>query len=752
MQNSRIGDQQSAHAHRKLTAHRAIAAAMTMVAIVGGSTAQSAWADAPSASNDSNELQEIVVTAGRREEVLSHVGEGITAVSGVELEARSASSLQDFVSQVPGLNVQSLGTPGNGVVAIRGISPQAAAATVATYIDNISVGGAGNGTESAWYGPDIDPADLERVEVLKGPQGTLYGASSLGGVIKYVTKTPSLTSTEINTSEELNDVRGGSPGTKMRASVSTPIIENELALRVSGYYEYMGGYIDDVGISGKDANRGYRSGIRATLLYQPLDNLKIKLNASIQSSAVDANDITDENGTNPSSFQPLYGYFEQKRYTPESYKVQTQLYSSDIQWDTDLGSLISATSYSTYKPRQDSDLTSQALFFPPGLVSPTSPAGGIAAIATDQRTQEFRFESKRLGILEFVAGTFYQHQAQSNKASYYSYDTTGQVNPDAFLGLQSSSGTLDEYAGFGDATVYILPQLDVTAGYRYSDVQQQVNESSGGPIYGTGIIAEPTLNFAEVNQTYLAGIRWRVTDQVMLYGRAATGYRPGGQRGIPPGAPPGFGDTFDSDSIRSFEAGVKVRALDGRLTLSTDAYVINWSNIQTLILVGIYDTGGNAGTAQSKGAEFEATYVLFDGLTLRANTAYTNARYTSTSAATPYITDGERLSYVPEWTRTVSVDYTLPFGTWKPQVGAEYVYRSSQFDISEPAVELPGYTTFNLHAGVQFDDKQSLRFYVNNLANNRGIVGSAGEIGYGIPYEVVYQQPVTVGVIFSQKF
>jgi iron complex outermembrane receptor protein len=752
MQNSRMGGQQSAHTLRKLTAHRAIAAAMTMVAIVGGSTARSAWADAPSASNDSNELQEIVVTAGRREEVLSHVGEGITAVSGVELEARSASSLEDFVSQVPGLNVQSLGTPGNGVVAIRGISPQGAAATVATYIDNISVGGAGNGTENAWYGPDIDPADLERVEVLKGPQGTLYGASSLGGVIKYVTKTPSLTSTEINTSEELNDVRGGSPGTKMRASVSTPIIENELALRVSGYYEYTGGYIDDVGISGKDANRGYRSGIRATLLYQPLDNLKIKLNASIQSSVVDANDITDENGTNPSSFQPVYGYFEQKRYTPESYKVQTQLYSSDIQWDTDLGSLISATSYSTYKPRQDSDLTSQALFFPPGLVSPTSPAGGIAAIATDQRTQEFRFESKRLGILEFVAGTFYQHQAQSNRASYYSYDTTGQANPDGFLGLQSSTGTLDEYAGFGDATVYILPQLDVTAGYRYSDVQQQVNESSGGPIYGTGINAEPTLNFAEVNQTYLAGIRWRVTDAVMLYGRAATGYRPGGQRGIPPGAPPGFGDTFDSDSIRSFEAGVKVRALDGRLTLSTDAYVINWSNIQTLIIVGIYDTDGNAGTAQSKGAEFEATYVPFDGLTLRANTAYTNARYTSTSAATPYITDGERLSYVPEWTRTVSVDYTLPFGTWKPQVGAEYVYRSSQFDISEPAVELPGYTTFNLHAGVQFDDKQSLRFYVNNLANNRGILGSAGEIGYGIPYAVVYQQPVTVGVIFSQKF
>jgi iron complex outermembrane receptor protein len=710
----------------------------------------------PSSATDSNVLQEIVVTAVRRTEGLSTVAVGISAISGAELEARSASSLEDFVSQVPGLNVQSLGTPGTGVVAIRGISPQGAAATVATYIDNISIGGAGNGTENAWYGPDIDPADLERVEVLKGPQGTLYGASSLGGVIKYVTKTPSLTTTEINTSEELNDVRGGSPGTKLRASVATPIIDNELALRVSGYYEYTGGYIDDVGIGGKDVDRGDKSGMRATLLYQPLDNLKIKLNASIQNSAVNGTDITDDNGTNPSLFQPLYGYFEQKRYTPESYKVQTQMYSSDIQWDTDLGSLISATSYSTYNPRQDTDMTSQGVFFG-GLVSPTNPAGSIASISTDQKTQEFRFESKRLGIFEFVGGTFYQHQAQSNKVLYSSYDTTGQVNPSGFLGSQSGTATLDEYAGFGDATVYILPQLDVTAGYRYSDVEQEVNGSQAGVLYGLpgAINVNPTLNFSEVNQTYLAGIRWRVTDEVMLYGRAATGYRPGGQRGVPPGAPPGFGDTFNSDNIRSYEAGVKVRALGGRLTFSSDAYVINWSNIQTLIVVGIYNTDGNAGTAQSKGGEFEATYVPFDGLTLRANTAYTNARFTETSA-TANITDGERLAYVPEWTRTVSVDYMLPFGlpfgTWKPEVGGEYVYRSSQLDISLPPIALPGYSTFGLHAGVHFDDKQSLRFYVNNLANNRGIVGSGGNLGYGIPYGVVYQQPVTFGLMFSQKF
>jgi iron complex outermembrane recepter protein len=685
-------------------------------------------------------IGEIVVTASRREELLSNVGVGITTVGGEELEARSASSLEDFVALVPGLNVQSWGTAGFGVVSIRGISPQSSGATVATYIDDVPFGGSSAVSLNAWYWPDIDPADLERVEVLKGPQGTLYGASSLGGVIKYVTRTPSLTTTEISTSEELNDVQGGSPGTKLRASVSTPIIENELALRVSGYYEYMGGYIDDIGIGGNDTNHGYKSGIRATLLYQPLDNLKVRLNASIQNSEVHGYNITDDSGP---TFQPLYGYFEQKRYTPESFKIQTQIYSSDVQWDTDLGSLISVSSYSDFKPRQTEDLTSYAVFYP-GIISTANPAGFTGGSYDEQRTQEIRFTSKRLSNFEFVAGTFYQHEGLELTTADYSYDTTGQLNPKAFLGGQVNTGKLDEYAGFGDATIYIVPQVDLTVGYRYSDIQQRVNQQFAGELYDHPGTVE---NFAEVKQTYLGGIRWRITDEVMLYGRAATGYRPGGARAVLPGAPAGFGDTYTSDRIRSYEAGVKVRSLGGRLTLSTDAYVIDWTNIQTLVYIGAFDTNGNAGTARSQGAEFEAVYVPIEGLTVGANTAYTDARFTETSAEAN-VRDGERLHYVPEWTRTVSIDYTLPLGTWKPQVGGEYAYRSSQLDAT--GIMLPGYSTFGVHAGVQFD-KLSLRFYVKNLTNDRGIDGS---IGYtpGVPYQVTYAQPRTFGMIFSQQF
>jgi iron complex outermembrane receptor protein len=706
----------------------------------------SSGARAARSTRQAESIGEIVVTADRREELLSNAGVGITAVGGEELEARSASSLEDFVALAPGLNVQSYGTPGYGVVSIRGISPQSSGATVATYIDDIPFGGSSAVSANAWYWPDIDPADLERVEVLKGPQGTLYGASSLGGLIKYVTRTPSLTTTEISTSEEFNLVQGGSLGTKIRASVSTPIIDNELALRVSGYYEYIGGYIDDIGIGGNDTNHGYRSGMRATFLYQPLDNLKIRLNASIQRSEVYGYDITDDNGP---AFQPLYGFLKQKRYTPESFKVQTQIYSSGVQWELDLGSLISATSYSVFKPQQTSDLTNYAVFYP-SIISTTNPAGDIGRYYDEQRTQEIRFASKRLGIFEFVAGTFYQHEGLEQTTSNYSYNTTGQVNPKAFLGGDANIGTLDEYAGFGDATIYIAPPVDITVGYRYSDVQQQVNTQIGGELAGSpgSIDVYPVADFAEVNKIYLGGIRWRVTDEVMLYGRAATGYRPGGARAVLPGAPPGFGDTYTSDSIHSYEAGVKVRALGGRLTLSTDAYVINWTQIQSLVYLGGLDTNGNAGTARSQGAELEAVYVPTEGITLGANFAYTDARFTETSAEA-HVTDGELLQYVPTWARTAYVEYSVPFrGAWKRQIGGEYVYRSSQLDGS--GVTLPRRNTFGLHAGVQID-RQSLRFYVKNLTNTRGIVGSLG-YSPGAPYEVAYAQPRTVGLMFSRIF
>jgi len=153
------------------------------------------------AKGDQSELQEIIVTANKRAENLQSIGAGISVVSDQRLDELAANSLADFIQDVPGVNLQSFGAPGFGSIEIRGISPQSVGATVSTYIDNIPVGGSSSVGENGEFLPDLDPADIQRVEVLKGPQGTLYGASSLGGVIKYVTKQPSLTQSEATITE-----------------------------------------------------------------------------------------------------------------------------------------------------------------------------------------------------------------------------------------------------------------------------------------------------------------------------------------------------------------------------------------------------------------------------------------------------------------------------------------------------------------------------------------------------------------------
>src|ERR1700722_11335503 len=212
-------------------------------------------------------LEEVVVTASKRTEDIEHVGGAVSAISGDVLAERSADSLQDYVAFIPGLSLQSQGAAGYGVVTIRGIAPQGNGAAVATYIDESPVGASGNTTESAFFTADLDPYDLERVEVLKGPQGTLYGASSMGGVIKYVTRAPSLTTTEINTSEDFNTVDNGSGGVKVRGSISTPLIDEVLGVRASAYYRHDSGFIDDVGYGGNGHGRDNNRGGRLSLLY-----------------------------------------------------------------------------------------------------------------------------------------------------------------------------------------------------------------------------------------------------------------------------------------------------------------------------------------------------------------------------------------------------------------------------------------------------------------------------------------------------
>jgi iron complex outermembrane recepter protein len=697
------------------------------------------------------DLEEIIVTANKRAENLQNIGAGISVVTDERLDQLEANSLQDFLQEVPGVNLQSFGAPGYGSIEIRGISPQSVGATVSTYIDNIPVGGSSAVGENGSFLPDLDPADIQRVEVLKGPQGTLYGASSLGGVIKYVTKQPSLTQPEANITEEFEHVDHGDYGGKLRASASTPL-SDDFAVRVSGYYRWIPGYIDDVGVSGQNANQGYDWGIRGTALWKPTSDLTVNLNAMEQESRQNAYNNVDLNAT---TLQPLYGALSQLRYSPEFFAYRTNLYSAEINYEQPYGTFLSASSFNSIHPTLGEDATAYFIGFPNGAstIGPDNPLGANGHHDDQQETEELRFTSNRLGNFEFLAGGFYQHESLTDGLNFVEYQQGGRVpdTTDPSLGGFERGGTLWEAAGFFNATYYIVPTFDVTFGYRYSEIGQHRTSWIRGAIYEgspTGLEFDD-LSTTQSSDTYLGGARWHITDDVMFYLRAASGYRPGGVRSPLPGGPADFSLQYSSDSIWSYEAGLKTKWLDGRLTVDTDVFWINWDNIQALVTIGPFNTDGNGGHALSRGAEMQATYVPVRGLTLRGNIAYTDAFFKGADPSVLVTAAGQRLFFVPELQGSISGDYSWPIGNYQASVGADWSYTGDQYDVTN--FLLPSYSLVNVRTGVKWDN-YNVNVFVKNLTDKRAIVGDTGYAAGFNPYTVTINQPLTVGISFSQHF
>jgi outer membrane receptor protein involved in Fe transport len=705
------------------------------------------------AKKDDTPNADIIVTAGKREQRLSKVAGGISVVTSAQIDARGATSLADYIALTPGVNLQNSGATGWGWIEIRGIAPQNVNATVATYVDEIPISASAGTTRGGEYTPDFDPSDIARVEVLKGPQGTLYGASSLGGVLKYVTKGPSLTTTEIDTSEGLNVLNNGQFGTELRAALNTPIITDTLGIRVSGFYRHDAGWVDRLGpIAANNVNSGNDYGFRAALRWKVAPTLTVDLTGSIDRYKADGLSVVD---LDPITLEPYEGHKDGAyRAVAENFRINTKLASATIKWDTNYGTLTSATGYTYQKPQDFDDVTGSFALPPPAPQDPDAPIsylhplGGVGVHRTQKTTEELRFNSTRLGPIEFIAGGFYQHEKGRNLSYYSTYDTQGKLASSlGSLGTDVSSSSLTEYAGFLNATFYLTDRLDFTGGFRHSHIILNADDDTSGYVFGGDSVTH--YHLASNSNTYLGGVRWRPTDQLTVYARAASGYRPGSSRSIPPGAPADFGTVVKSDSIWSYEAGVKYRTSDGRFSIDVDAFQIDWKDIQALIAVGRFAVSGNGGKARSRGFELQSSYELVRGLTISGNTALTDAKFTEDSDALGVI-KGQRIFLVPKWTATIGADYRWALNDrWHATVGGDYSYRSSQLDISN--FKLPGYSMVTLHAGAE-TDRYGINFYVKNLTNRHVLVGDQGYFADFPPYYAIYSQPRQIGVTFSQKF
>jgi outer membrane receptor protein involved in Fe transport len=680
---------------------------------------------------------EIVVTAQKREERLRDVPQSITAVTAETLERLQANSFEDYVAHVPGLTALG-GQAGASRLTLRGLNTGSVASTVGTYVDETPYGSSTSLVNAAELALDLDPFDVQRIEVLRGPQGTLYGASTLGGVIKFVMTPPSPDAFEARFRGTAENTADGDPSYAARAAVNIPL-GDQAALRLSGIHREQGGFVDDPSRGASDINSVETSGIRAAFLLNATEDLTIRLSAHLQDIDSDA-----PNGVDylQDPLEPVAGDLDQSRPFSQMTDVSYHIYNGTIDWDLGFASLISSSSYSELDQTRQLDGT---MAF--GLSS------FLANDVTQEKfTQEVRLVSPSSERFEWVLGAFY---AQEN----------GLIDQEIFFGTPPGTVTgltaniaseYEEIAVFGGITYKFTPQFDVSIGARLAQNDQTV--AQGGTAVSTG--GEESSDDAT---TYSVAPRYRINDNTMIYARVASGYRPGGPNIL--GVPSIIPATFDPDETVNYELGVKTDLFGGLLRLDAAVFHVDWTDIQLLVFDGVVSGNANGSSAESEGVEWSATLVPTDGLTLVWSGAYTDARLTGdTDPIVVGGASGDPLPNSPEWASTFDVNYEWTvFGDTGAYVGGAWRYVGEQsngfpgtggFLYGAQMIDLPSYNVSDLRGGLEFE-RFEVELFAKNIGDERAVTDFGG-FGATLPDapngSATLIRPRTIGVSLSTRF
>jgi iron complex outermembrane receptor protein len=733
---------------------------MTVAALIAAASGATTAARAADSSPDSQPvvLEEVVVTAQKRTERLQDVPTAITVLDASKLVDKNALSLDDYFRDVPGLTLWDNGD-GLQKLVMRGVTTGSGETpTVGIYVDDTPIGGSTQLSQGDSLVADIDPSDLQRIEVLKGPQGTLYGAGAMGGIFKYVTIAPDPNTFSGRVGLDGESIDGGGTGGAVRGAVNLPLIQDTLALRISASTHNDPGFIKNINGDENNVNGHRINSGRVALLWNASDAVSVELTAMLQSIEGHGLDREDYNFV---TRQPIYGDLEQNRVpNTDAITLHVGVYNLKIKDNLGWANLTSSTSYSTNTFDGPIDLS--YLFGPifgPAFGIPDLGIKLTEKFATDKLTQEVRLASEGDNNIDWMAGVFYTLEHSSY---YQNFDPIQTENGQEITGLplfslQTTVSNYQEFAGFGDVTYHFTKAFDTQAGVRYAYNDQDDKEMSNGFFNGG---PPPTYGAGESHQgafTFLITPEYKFSDDEMAYARVASGYRPGGPNYT---IAPGYQPPFKSDTLVNYELGFKSDLLNRTAYFDLAAFYISWKDIQ---LEGVnaddelYFTNG--GGAVSRGFEASGQYLPIRGLTLGANLTFTDAHLTQNANSDIYAPSGSRLPYSPRISGQVSADYEFPLiAAWKGGFGGDYSYfgdRTSDFQMSAsiPRPDLPAYRVLNLHVGVH-DDRYSVNLFLKNVGNERGI-NDAIPISLGKSldqYSVSLIQPRTVGLSLAAKF
>ena len=709
------------------------------------------------------ELTEILVTAQKTgaAERLQDVPLPISVISAQQLLQSNQAQIQDYFNQIPGLNV-SEASNGLQVVSIRGITTgQNTNPTVGFTLDDVPLGASTN-TGTAL--PFINPADLAQVEVLRGPQGTLYGDNSMGGLIRYVTVDPS-------TDRFFGDVRVGGDGVvngtrlgyNASAAVNVPLTDT-LAIRVSGYERLDPGYVDDVATGARGVNTTKSGGGRISAKWTPSADFSVKFSGLYErtdtygSEDIDVPTIGFPNTADIGDLQQYNPVRGSGIYDQEFRNLSLTL-SGNL-----LGiKLTSITGYTLTENFTTYDF-SWAFGTPP---TSTSPGIGVPFAQGNQLhkvSQEVRLSDSIGSHLEWLLGGFYTKEDDN----YYEDLTSINLANSALISVPAdvyysgSPGRFTEEAGFGALTVKVTDQFDVQFGGRESYLETPILGSCSGGSYvnlppGPAVCSPPSSSFWKANVfTYSVSPRYKLTPDLMVYARVADGFRPGSGTSNPL---PTAGCVLDKvpciqypDKTTDYEIGSKAELFDHTLTVDSSIYYIKWSDLQVTLLYGRISSGGNGAGAKSEGVDLSLTWRPLQGLTVSTWEAWNNAATTQ-----PFVNSaaGQPLPYAARFSGNFSLNEEFPIiDQFRGFVRATEIYvgeRLAEFTVAgSPRQELPAYSQTNADAGIK-TGPWTFSAYVNNATDRRGLtMGGLGS--QNAPFEFDIIRPRVIGLSAERTF
>lgn len=705
-------------------------------------------------------LDDVIVTATKRDVSLQDVAGSVSAMTEKQLQSMGAQSLSDYINKMPGVQFNDY-QAGVSEVIIRGVSAttyhEQGQTVVGYYINEVPL------AEAGWpvVIPDVDTFDLNRVEVLRGPQGTLFGAAALGGLVNYIVNEadPSgfdgAVETMIGSTEN-----AGEENYSFKGMINVPLADDKLAVRVVALQRFDAGFLDNI-VTGKEGTNDLTTtGARLSMVYQPSERTQISLLAMYQ-----------EMGLDDQSYQPIDGGLHRTVFIYEPHDTELELYSLRLDQDVGFADLTILGAIADKDGRPVFDSTDGQY-----LQGNNTPTPFRSHVTSDASHIEARLASKGEGRVSWLFGAAYYESDKSTNDVVHQVGAAAFIDanpadfggnpgsllaPDDNLNRYIASQTNEDLGIFGEVSFDITSTLTATIGGRYYDLSSDATVARPPGAFFAGVYDAVGSEFSEVQSedgfTPKASLSYRPSDSFMVYGLYSQGFRVGGASPNPPGLV-GVPPSYDSDTVDNYELGIRTNFADNSVQLDVTAFHIDWDNMQVRLFTPapfFYSYVSNAGGADVDGVELALGWRATQIFDLQAAVTWEDA------AVSTFVEDtfapggghpaGTTLPGSSEWVTSLTAGFQFDSVAWTPRFEISHRYMS-EAPVAFSSINQRGdFSIVDLRASVMPTENMTISLFANNVLDEYGTLNAPFADFYLVPVGTV-TRPRTIGLRLNYDF